>query len=271
MRTALATILAIAIVVIFGSAAFADDWIVVRLRGSVYQHVDGEWVRLQRGGMVPDSRVVRTMKTGNVEFQRGNETVTIGPDTQIQIFDEGDTKPFTTVKQYFGTVTIEAEVRQVQHFAVQTPYLAAVVKGTKFVVTSGDEGANVQVKRGHVFVEDKASKDSVTINARQSAGVSVSQGKAAALMVDGEPAAATDKESHVDADKSGKADNSGKIEKAAKADKDDKSGKGSSNEGNSGNGNRGNGNSQSGNSGSGGGNDNGNANGHDKKDKKDKD
>ena len=88
MRTALATILAIAIVVIFGSAAFADDWIVVRLRGSVYQHVDGEWVRLQRGGMVPDSRVVRTMKTGNVEFQRGNETVTIGPDTQIQIFDE---------------------------------------------------------------------------------------------------------------------------------------------------------------------------------------
>jgi hypothetical protein len=137
----------------------------------VLQHVDGEWIKLKRGGVVPDSRVIRTLKTGNVEFERGNESVTIGPNTQIQIFDEESVKPFTTVKQYFGTVTVEAEVRQVQHFAVQTPYLAAVVKGTKFVVTSGDSGADVAVKRGHVLVEDKAGHDSVTISVGQSAAV----------------------------------------------------------------------------------------------------
>jgi hypothetical protein len=171
MRTALATILAVAIVTIFGAAAFADDWVVVRLRGSVLQHVDGEWIKLKRGSVVPDSRVIRTLKTGNVEFERGNESVTIGPNTQIQIFDEESVKPFTTVKQYFGTVTVDAEVRQVQHFAVQTPYLAAVVKGTKFVVTSDDSGADVAVKRGHVLVEDKTSHDSVTLSIGQSATV----------------------------------------------------------------------------------------------------
>jgi len=171
MRAALATVLAVAIVTTFGAAAFADDWVVVRLRGQVLQHVDGEWIKLKRGGVVPDSRVIRTLKTGNVEFERGNESVTIGPNTQIQIFDEESVKPFTTVKQYFGTVTVDAEVRRVQHFAVQTPYLAAVVKGTKFVVTSGDSGADVAVKRGHVLVEDKASHDSVTISVGQSAAV----------------------------------------------------------------------------------------------------
>lgn len=183
MRTVFATVLAFTLVIVFGAAAFADDWVVVRLRGSVLQHVDGEWIKLKRGGVVPDSRIIRTLKTGNVEFERGNESVTIGPNTQIQIFDEETVKPFTTVKQYFGTVTVEAEVRQVQHFAVQTPYLAAVVKGTKFVVTSGDTGASVDVKRGRVFVEDKSSNKSVTISAGQSAAVNKGSND---VVVDGE-------------------------------------------------------------------------------------
>jgi hypothetical protein len=171
VRTILAAALAAAILAVTAASAFADEWVAVRLRGNVMQLIDGEWQKLKRNDIVPDSRVIRTMRTGNVEFSRGNETVTIGPDTQIQIFDESGSKPFTTVKQYFGTVTVQAEVRQVQHFAVQTPYLAAVVKGTRFTVTSGDSGANVEVKRGRVLVEDKGNNDAVTIVAGQSAGV----------------------------------------------------------------------------------------------------
>ena len=81
---------------------------------------------------VPDSRAIRTLASGRVTFTGGNETVDIAPNTQIQIFAKGGRKPFTTVKQYFGTVSVKAEVQQVQHFAVQTSYLAAVVKGTRF-------------------------------------------------------------------------------------------------------------------------------------------
>jgi hypothetical protein len=151
--------------------ANADDWLAGKLRGSVVQLVDGQWQTLKRGMIVPDDRVVRTMAAGYVTFTRGAETLDLGPNTQIQIFDKGGKKPFTTVKEYFGSVAVEAEVRNVQHFAVQTPYLAAVVKGTRFVVKSGASGADVSVQRGHVAVEDRHDHSHVTLSVGQAATV----------------------------------------------------------------------------------------------------
>src|SRR3569833_1241209 len=155
--------LAAAILMGTPSAAFADDLTASKLFGNVLQLVDGQWQPVVRGDVVPDGRVIRTVGFGRATFTRGNETVDVGTNTQIQIFDENRQKPFTTVKQYFGTVSVEAEVQQVQHFAVQTPYLAAVVKGTRFTVTSGKTDASVLVRRGHVEVDDRANKTHVTI------------------------------------------------------------------------------------------------------------
>lgn len=156
----------------FGTAlAMADDWIAVRLRGAVLQLVDGQWAPLRRGDVVPDSRVIRTLQRGSVEFERGAERVTVGPNSAIQIYDEVRKQPFTTVKQYFGTVTVEADVRDVQHFAVQNRYLAAVVKGTIFSVTATADGASVEVQRGAVFVRDNTTRDSETVNAGETARV----------------------------------------------------------------------------------------------------
>lgn len=271
MRSLVASALAIVIVGISSAVAFADEWKVVRLRGSVLQHVDGEWQKLSRGGMVPDDRVIRTLKTGNVELQRGNETITIGPDTQIQIFDKESTKPFTTVKQYFGRVTVDAEARDVEHFAVQTPYLAAVVKGTKFVVTSGDTGADVAVKRGHVFVEDKGTNESTTLNVGQSASVDDGgQSMTVAGWGIGAPQPVTPTADGSKAPSSGKSQSSGNGNSGQGNGGNGNSGQG--NNGNSGNGNsgQGNGNGGGGNGNSGnansgqGSNGNGNANGHGK-------
>ncbi len=171
MRTKLRGVLAVLFLTLSTGMALSDDWEAVRLRGQVLQLVEGEWQKLSRGDKVPDSRAIRTLHNGSVEFQRGEESVTLGIDTQIQIYDKVSKRPFTTVKQYFGAVTVEAEVQQVQHFAVQTPYLAAVVKGTKFTVTSGDKGASVTVHRGSVLVEESKSRNNVTITAGQSASV----------------------------------------------------------------------------------------------------
>jgi hypothetical protein len=163
--------------------ARADDWTADKLRGQVLQLIDGNWQPLNRGMVVPDSRSIRTLANGRVTLSRGNETLDIGPDTQIQIYDKGGRKPFTTVKQSFGSVSVEAEVRQVRHFAVQTPYLAAVVKGTRFTVTSGKAGASVSVRRGHVAVEDKQDKTHVTLSVGQTASVGPATG--GALEVEG--------------------------------------------------------------------------------------
>jgi len=46
------------------------------------------------------------------------------------------------------------EKRNVKHFEVETPYLAAVVKGTQFSVTVSATGTRVDVRRGQVEVSD---------------------------------------------------------------------------------------------------------------------
>ena len=65
------------------TAALADDRLADKLRGPVLQFVDKQWQPLERGMIVPDSRVVRTLATGHVTFTRGGETVELGPNTQI--------------------------------------------------------------------------------------------------------------------------------------------------------------------------------------------
>lgn len=135
-------------------SAFADDWLVTKLRGNALQLVGADWAPLERGDVVPDDRVIRTLGGGRAMLQRGRETIEIAANTQIRILDKVGGKPFTTVQQFFGSMSIEAEVRNVQHFAVQTPYLAAVVKGTRFEVKTNSRQSEVKVQRGHVAVED---------------------------------------------------------------------------------------------------------------------
>jgi hypothetical protein len=144
----------------------ADDWTAQKLRGTVLELVDGTWQKIERGAVVPESHVVRTLGNARVVFVRGSETVELGPDTQVA-FHLRDSDRFTTVQQYFGEVAVEADVEKVKHFAVQTPHLAAVVKGTVFVVRSDDKGASVEVKRGAVAVHSSESHESVTVLAGQ--------------------------------------------------------------------------------------------------------
>lgn len=167
----------IAAAVVFATttgAALADDWTALRLRGQVLELVDKHWVPLARGASVPDGTAVRSLASGYVDFVRGTETVSVGPNSEIVIADKAaaGSKPFTTVTEYFGTVSVEADVENVKHFAVDTPYLAAVVKGTRFTVTSGKAGASVTVSRGRVAVSDFVDHSHAIITVGQTATVS---------------------------------------------------------------------------------------------------
>jgi len=170
----------LALVASIATPVFADDWIAQKLRGKVLVLVDGAWQPLSRGEAVPDGRVVRTLGFTRVQFQRGTETVELGPDTQVAFFERAS-DGFTTVKQYFGEVKVEADIENVRHFAVQAPQLVAVVKGTIFVVRSDKNGASVEVKRGAVAVTSAADRSSVTVRAGQEA----SSGDSGTLTVSG--------------------------------------------------------------------------------------
>lgn len=143
----------VAVLMLGAMGAQAGDWTAVKLRGDVFVYANSSWEPLHRGSVVPSERVIRTSANGRVQFQRGNETVEMSPDTQIKIYDRNGAK-YTIVQQQFGQVAIEAERRLVQHFVVQTPFLAAVVKGTKFTVWADSTRAGVKVSRGQVEVRD---------------------------------------------------------------------------------------------------------------------
>jgi hypothetical protein len=161
-------VLCAALIALAPSVALADDWVASKVRGPVLHYVNGEWAQLRRGDVIPDDRPIRTLKGGKMVLQRGKETIELSSQTQIRIVDKPG-REFTTVRQEFGKVTVEVDVRQFQHFAVETPMLVVVVKGTRFTVVSGQESAEVSVRRGKVAVTDVDTRQTTLLAPGQSA------------------------------------------------------------------------------------------------------
>lgn len=168
------------LMMLVAAPAIAADWQVSRVRGEVTQQVNGAWKAVNRGDAIPNDRYLQTGENGRVGLSRGKETIELEGNTQIRIKDAG-ADLMTTVLQDFGAVSIEAERRNVQHFSVQTPFLAAVVKGTRFTVRSDARGATVVVNRGVVQVQDTVNKLVVDVRPGQEASVT----RQAPLLVEG--------------------------------------------------------------------------------------
>ncbi|WP_084620069.1 FecR family protein [Devosia chinhatensis] len=173
MRMGKSAILAVMLAAI-STSTLAQDWVAERLRGTVLQLEGGEWTSMERGAIVPDGQTIKTAADGRAELVRGQERISLAGNTQISIRDSAGQK-MTTVLQTLGSVTIEAERRNVQHFSVQTPVLAAVVKGTSFTVTYSNGRARVDVERGIVQVQDRGHEMVVDVSAGQSAEASQSR------------------------------------------------------------------------------------------------
>ncbi len=115
---------------------------------------------------------IMTGQTGRVLLVRGEESMLISPNTVIAISDKNADGMTTTIMQRAGSILLEVEKRNVKHFEVDTPYLAAVVKGTKFSVSLDDTGSHVEVFRGQVEVSSHKSGDIAQVMPGQTATVS---------------------------------------------------------------------------------------------------
>jgi hypothetical protein len=97
---------------------------------------------------------ITTGRNGRVMLIRGEERIIISPNSAVGIPKANANGMDTTITQRAGTILLEVEKKNVPHFEVETPYLAAVVKGTRFRVTVDSRGARVDVTRGKVQVAD---------------------------------------------------------------------------------------------------------------------
>ncbi len=161
---------AISTLVLVGSAE-ADPWHVAQSSGSVWFGSDtAQLVSLGPTADVPGGATVMTGEGARAFLVRGSQTMLVGPNTVITLPD-GDSHGITTVLERAGEVTFDVDRQTVKHFAVETPYLAAVVKGTKFTVHVDEHGATVAVERGLVGIQDLATGDTVDTPAGQTAQV----------------------------------------------------------------------------------------------------
>jgi len=165
--------LAIAAFLLAGSTAFAADdgvWSVGRSSGEVWVTTAGAaQVSLKQEEELKPGDTIRTGRNGRVLLVRGEESILISPNSVIGVPAEKKDGMSTTILQQAGSILLEVEKRNVKHFEVETPYLAAVVKGTQFSVTVNAQNTTVDVKRGQVEVSDFKSGQIALVLPGQSA------------------------------------------------------------------------------------------------------
>ena len=146
-----------AILVLVATPAVAkagpDAWTVMQKSGDV---------RVLRGGLQPASvrvrdalspgDVVATGANGRAMLTRGEDYVVVAPGSRLLLPKEQQQSGFTRLIQQVGTMLYKVKHTGTPHFAVETPMLAAVVKGTSFTVVVDKDRAAVQVTDGIVEV-----------------------------------------------------------------------------------------------------------------------
>jgi hypothetical protein len=151
-------------------AADDDAWAVSKSSGEVWVTTQGaQQVALGSDDVLKPGDTIRTGHSGRVLLSRGAETILIAPNSVIGLPAEAQGGMATTILQRAGSILLDVERRNVKHFEVETPYLAAVVKGTQFRVTVGAGSTKVDVSRGQVEVSDFKSGQIAQVTPGQTA------------------------------------------------------------------------------------------------------
>ena len=149
--------------------AMADGWHVLESHGGVRFRPAREqhWWRARTGSKIPHGSIIATGSSGFLIIARAGESITVRPSSRVELPGEatGD-----QVRQVTGDLRYRITRMPDRRFAVETPYLSLLVKGTVFEVVVGDRGAEVQVTEGRVRV-DAARGQVVELTPGQSARI----------------------------------------------------------------------------------------------------
>ena len=135
--------------------AAAPAWIISEASPGVMVSHAGLVKTASRGGKAEAGDIISTSANARAVLVRGEEYAVVAPNSRLQIADTSAGGEFTQFLEKIGNVVFSVKKMTTPHFGVQTPYLAAVVKGTTFSVTVDDSGASVQVVEGAVEVATK--------------------------------------------------------------------------------------------------------------------
>jgi hypothetical protein len=146
--------LAAPLLLMTGTAASAQppQWRVSEVAGEVRIVEQGRSRAAVRGALLASGAAIETSRRSRAVIVRGREFVVISPGTRLRLPEAQQQRGVVQMLTDWGSALFRIERRETPHFGVQTPYLAAVVRGTTFSVTVTGAGATVQVTEGAVDV-----------------------------------------------------------------------------------------------------------------------
>lgn len=159
---------------LIGPVALAGDWQVTTVSGSAYRLEGKAWVRVAASDEIALGQMVKTLGSGALTLKRAGVTVAVAPNSRVLLSERPKGK-VTEVLQTAGSAEVEVDPTKHIHLTVETPYMAAAVKGTVFTVATTAGYSQTFVKRGRVAVIDVKNRLTADITEGQTATSGPSQ------------------------------------------------------------------------------------------------
>lgn len=158
------------------AASATRPWIVQELKGAGFSRPrdadDSQWQVLRIDARIEPGSVVRTDSSGTMALSNGIDQIRLSPSSEIELPANQKGDPVTRVIHWIGTAFFHVGKRPGPQFEVDTPYIVAIVKGTKFTTAVSDAGAAIKVSEGIVGVSATVGGSSIDVTAGGSASVS---------------------------------------------------------------------------------------------------
>lgn len=126
------------------------SWTISETKGTVLVF-DSSGERAATAGVdLAPGATVRKQARSSAILVRGRGFVTLRQNAQIRIPEAVRSRSIIQVTQDYGSALFNIGKQADPHFGVETPYLAALVKGTTFIIAVSNDGATLQVTEGAV-------------------------------------------------------------------------------------------------------------------------
>ncbi|MFT4934499.1 MAG: collagen type III alpha, partial [Pseudoalteromonas distincta] len=152
LKRAFAALVGTALFLSAGAAAAAADWRLVEVTGRVRVAAPGEDPKAGAPNLtIPPGADITTAGGARAVLSNGEKRIVIGPNSRMTVA-AGQPAGMTRIMQDLGSIVFQVNKQAQPHFRVDTPLLAAVVKGTTFTVSVGAVSDTVHVAEGLVEV-----------------------------------------------------------------------------------------------------------------------
>ena len=141
-----------ALSLVCGGAAVAAEWKLTEVSGTVRIAAPGaDAAPAKLNQTLPTGTSVTTFQGARATLDNGLQHIVVGPNSRMTVAPD-TANGFTRVIQDLGAVMFQVDKQAKPHFRVDTPLLAAVVKGTTFTVEVEAQASSVNVAEGVVEV-----------------------------------------------------------------------------------------------------------------------